>query len=181
MKKLFTLLVVLLFALTLAACQEKETHDYYLTGAFAGWGDVTEKPEFKLARVKENDARIASIKGQLAGATAIYVLEQAFVADQEWTFSYKIDGTVVEFNGGQAVKVIKTELADPIPMWWAQSPESGQLRNLTPSTLYIPPFIEENVDQAGGWNDNPAILAVGTYYMVFVIFEGSIGLGAIAK
>ncbi|HCZ24538.1 MAG TPA: hypothetical protein DHV05_06805 [Acholeplasmataceae bacterium] len=79
------------------------------------------------------------------------------------------------------MKMIRTDLGDEVPNWWGQSPESGEIENLTPETLYVPPFVEENVDMAGGWNDNPAALAAGTYYFVYVKYESSQAFALIAK
>lgn len=189
MKKIFTLFAVLLFASTLVACADAndtvlvdETKDYYATGNFAGWGDAAGNPMYKMEAIAVNDERVASIKGQLDGATSLYVIEVVLPSgDAGWTVSYKINGVATTLNGNLTVKVIQTEAGDDIPNFWAQNPESGAITSLTPSTLYIPPFVETNVDEAGTWNDNPAALAAGTYYLVFVTFQGSKGMALIAK
>lgn len=189
MKKIFTLFAILLFASTLVACADAndtvladETRDYYATGQFAGWGDAAGNPNYKMEAIAINDERVASIKGQLDGATGLYIIEVVLPSeDAGWNLSYKIDGVETTFNGNLTVKVIQTEAGDDIPSFWAQSPESGAVTSLTPSTLYIPPFVEENVDQAGSWNDNPTALTAGTYYLVFVTFQGSKGMALITK
>jgi hypothetical protein len=189
MKKLFTLFAVILFAVTLVACADAndtvlvdEAHDYYVTGNFAGWGDAAGNPTYKMEAIAVNDARVASIKSQLSGATGLYIIEVVLPsADAGWGPEYKVDGVLTTFNGNLTVKVIQTEAGDDIPNFWAQNPESGAITNLTPATLYIPPFVEENVDNAGTWNDNPVARTAGTYYLVFVIFQGSKGMALITK
>jgi hypothetical protein len=189
MKKIFTLFAILLFASTLVACADandtvlaNQEKDYYATGNFAGWGDAVGKPQYKMEAIAINDERVASIKGQLDGATSLYVLEIVLPSTAAaFTKSYKINGVLTEFNGNLTVKLIQTEAGDIVPDFWAQSPESGAITNLTPSTLYIPPFVQENVDQAGAWNDDPVAKAPGTYYLVFVTFQGSKGMALIAK
>jgi hypothetical protein len=186
MKKLFTLFVVLFIAVALFACSDKvlvdEAHDYYVTGNFAGWGGAAGNPDYKMEAIGINDARVASIKGQLKGATGLYIIEIVLPStDAGWGPEYKVNGVLTTFNGNLTVKVIQTEAGDDIPNFWAQNPESGAITNLTPATLYIPPFVEENVDQAGTWNDNPVAKTAGTYYLVFVIFQGSKAMALIAK
>ncbi len=135
-----------------------------------------------MVAIAKNDERVASLKDELKDVEFLYLLEATLPADDAgWAVTYKIDGTVTELNGNLTVKVIRTTVDDSDARdWWAQSPESGEINNLTPDTLYIPPFVEENVDQAGGWNDNPAALAAGTYYIVFAEFEdGSRALGLV--
>jgi hypothetical protein len=189
MKKLFTLFVVLFVAIALFACADPndtvlvdEAHDYYVTGNFAGWGGAAGNPDYKMEAIAINDARVASIKAQLKGATGLYIIEIVLPSTAAgWDVTYKVDNTVTVFDGNLTVKVIQTDAGDDIPNFWAQNPESGKINNLTPATLYIPPFVEENVDQAGTWNDNPVARAAGTYYLVFVIFQGSKSAALIAK
>jgi hypothetical protein len=39
--------------------------------------------------------------------------------------------------------------------------------------------VEENVNMAGGWNDNPVALAAGHYYLIFAEFDGSRAMGLV--
>ncbi len=181
MKKLLLLVLGLGLALGLAGCNkplENPDKDYYVTGQFNGWDTVVAG---KMVAIAINDDRVADIKADLKGATALYLLEIVLPSTAAgWDITYKIGGTVATYDGNLTVKVIRTTLGDSDARdWWAQSPESGEIDNLTPTTLYIPPFVEANVDQAGGWNDNPVALAAGTYYAVFAEFEGSRALGLI--
>jgi len=148
-----------------------EGKDFYVTGNFAGWGDAPGNDLYMMTAIARNDERVKSIVDDLKGATAIYILEITLPATAAgWDVTYKIDGTVTVLDGNLTVKIIRTDADDVVPNWWAQSPESGEIMSMTPATLYIPPFVEENVDQAGGWNDNPVALAAGTYYAVYAEF-----------
>ena len=186
MKKLFVLLLGLVLSVALIGCSNEPLvnaeKDYYVTGNFNGWDTVADTG--KMEAIAKNDERVASIKADLVGVEFLYLKEIVLpTTDAGWTVTYKVDGTVTEYNGNLTVKVIRTTAGDPDDRnWWAQSPESGAIGNLTPTTLYIPPFVEENVDQAGGWNDNPIAFAAGTYYAVFAEFsDGTRALGLIAK
>jgi hypothetical protein len=182
MKKLLVLVLGLFLSLALIGCGvlENEAKDYYATGNFNGW-DTVETGQMEA--IKKTDARVASIKDELSGVKYLYILEITLPDTAAgWDVTYKIDGTVQTFDGNLTVKIIRTTAGDSDSRdFWAQSPESGKINNLTPTTLYIPPFVEESVDQAGGWNDNPVALAAGTYYIVFAEFDGSRAMGLIAK
>ena len=183
MKKVLALLLGLVLSFGLMGCNsplENADKDYYVTGQFNGWDTVEETG--RMEAIAKNDDRVADIKDQLDDVEFLYLKEIVLPAtDAGWTVTYKIDGTVTELNGNLTVKVIRTTAGDPDARdFWAQNPESGAVNNLTPTTLYIPPFVEENVDQAGTWNDNPVALAAGTYYAVFAEYSnGDLGLGLI--
>jgi hypothetical protein len=190
MKKLFGLLATLLLSFTLVACGGgtilvDEAKDYYATGNFAGWGDATSKAELRMEAIAVNDPRVASVRSQLDGATALYVLEIVLPsADAGWDDNpkYNVNGTLTTFNGNLTVKVIQTDKGDIAPIYWAQNKESGKVDNLTPATLYIPPYVEENVNNLGTWGDNPVGIKAGTYNLVFALFPNQKkAMGLIAK
>jgi hypothetical protein len=191
MKKLFGLLATLLLSFTLVACGGgtilvDEAKDYYATGNFAGWGDATSKAELRMEAIAVNDPRVASVRSQLDGATALYVLEIVLPSeDAGWgdgSPKYNVNGTLTTFNGNLTVKVIQTEKGDIAPIYWAQNKESGKVDNLTPATLYIPPYVEENVNNLGTWGDNPVGIKAGTYNLVFALFPNQKkAMGLIAK
>ncbi len=187
MKKILGLLVVLTLVFTLVGCVsgevlEDEAHDYYATGQFAGWGDATADSAYMMEAIARNDERIDSIVDETKDATALYILEIVLPdADADWTVTYTIDGEEVVVNGNLTVKVIQTDADSEVPNYWAQSPESGEITNLTPDTLYVPPFVESSEDGSGGWNDNPIAFEAGTYYFVFVVFDGSKAMALIEK
>jgi hypothetical protein len=187
MKKLFVLLLGVVLSIGLVGCNsplENTEKAYYVTGQFASWGDVlVADSAFTMEAIAKNDERVASIKDDLSDVEFLYLKEIVLSADAAgWDVTYKIDGTETVLDGNLTVKIIRTAFDDhDMVDWWAQSPESGEITNLTPATLYIPPFVEENVDQAGGWNDNPVALSAGTYYAVFAEMEdNSRALGLIA-
>lgn len=187
MKKLVLVFTVLLLAIGLTACSsgkilQDTAHDYFATGQYANWGDAAGNADFKMEAIAPNDKRVSSIKKELKGATALYIKEVTLPDGAAgWDVTYKINGTESKFDGNLTVKVIQTNAGDNVPNFWAQSPESGEIKNLTPDALYIPKFVEENVDKAGSWNDNPVAMKAGKYDLVFVEFEGSKALGLIAK
>jgi hypothetical protein len=188
MKKLFGLLTTLVLAFTLVACGGgtilvDEAKDYYATGNFAGWGDATSKDEMRMEAIAVNDPRVSSVRSQLDGATALYVLEITLPSELA-TFDekYNVNGTVTTFNGNLTVKVIQTEKGDLAPIYWAQNKESGKVDNLTPATLIIAPYVEENVNDLGTWGSNPVAMKAGTYTLVFALFPNQKkAMGLIAK
>ena len=174
-----------------------EAKDYYATGQFNGWDT---KPEGMMEAISINDPRVASIVEALEGVKFLYLLEATLPAeDAGWAVNYIIDGVNTTLNGNLTVKVIRTMAGDPDTRdWWAQSPESGQINNLTPDTLFIPEFVEnattsviddmgtpeDTTDDvtftSGAWNDNPAALEAGVYYIIFAEFnDNTKGLGLI--
>jgi hypothetical protein len=187
MKKLGLVICMVVLATVFAGCSSgtiltDAAHDYYATGQFANWGDAAGNADFKMDAIALNDKRVSSIKKQLKGATGLYVKEiELPAAAAGWDVTYKINGTETKLDGNLTVKVIQTATGDNVPSFWAQSPESGEIKNLTADTIYVPPFVEANVDQAGTWNDNPAALKAGKYDLVFVTFEGSKAMALIAK
>ncbi len=188
MKKLsiFTVLVFSIFLL--AACGagtilEREDASHFLTGNFAGWGDAIGVEQYKMEAIALNDDRVSSLRSDLRGATALYVLEATFPAGEAgWSANYTIDGVEYAFDGNLTFKVVRTASDDEeIPLWWGQSPESGKFNNLTPDVVYVPPFMEENIDGAGAWNDNPVVMEAGTYYIIFAEIGTDRYVGAIKK
>ena len=187
MKKFSVLAVVLMALFVLAACGggvlADEEHSYFATGQFAGWDQAFGKDEYRMEAVALNDDRISDLRSDLRGADYIYVIEVTFPAGEAgWDVTYKIDGQTNTYDGNLTLKVVRTtEAEEDIPLWWGQSPESGKFNNLTPGTLYIPPFQEENIDEAGAWNDNPVVLEAGTYYIVYAQVGTDRYVGAIKK
>ena len=187
MKKLVLLLVALFGAFALVGCVSgevlvDEAHDYYATGNFAGWGDAVGNEDFKMTAIARNDERIKSIVDETKGAKFIYIIEITLpTGDTDNPLTFKIDGVVKTFSEKLTLKMVRTDAGDEVPNWWGQNPESGAFENLTPETLYVPPFVEENVDQAGSWNDNSVAMEAGTYYFVYVKYEDSQAFALIAK
>lgn len=191
MKKVFSVLAVFVLGVVLVSCNKlssevvvDEAHDYVITGQFANWGEAVDDQSNYMTAIAQADERIKSLnKKDLKDAKYVYIIEVTF-SDEEagWTAAYTIDGEEVEVDGNLTVKILQVNKGSEAPNWWGQSPESGEVKSLTPDTLYVPPFVEESVDNAGGWNDNPIVFEAGTYYMVYVQYSNTEhGLAAIKK
>lgn len=193
MKKFIPL--VLLLSATLASCGAAPIladadHNYFVTGNFAGWGDAPTATEedgttlkYVMEAVSVNDERVASVKSQFKNPEFLYVLEitlpetAAVGWDGPIVYVRTEGGEAEEFDGNLTVKILQVDVDAevPVPNYWAQNPESGVVNNLTPETLYIPPFFEEAPwEGSGDWNGNPVALTAGTYTVVFgsQVFEG---------
>lgn len=194
MKKFLLFVFALLTVFTLSACGgsrilEDEGYAYFTTGNFAGWGDAIGRESNLMEAVALNDERIASIRSDLSGATAVYVFEANFPTDAAgWGPEYNVNGTVQTFDGNLTVKVVRTTADDQdIPLWWGPSPESGEINNLTPDTLFMPRYIDDNSTdydadaKTGNWNDNPVVLEAGSYLIVFAVINGQRYMGAIEQ
>jgi hypothetical protein len=181
MKKFAPLLVLFTFAL--AACGpapilEDTNHRYFVSGNFAEWGAATEALDtdgetltYLMEAVSVDDARVASVRSQLSNPTMLYVKEVVLPATAAgWgeTFAITEDGEAQFFDGNLTIKILQTDLEIPAPIYWAQNRESGKVNNLTPGTLYLPPYSETpTYTDSGDWGSNPVALAAGTYTAVF--------------
>lgn len=198
MKRTLLLMVAVFASLFLVSCTDTKTvledkdNSYVVTGQIAGWGDAVGKEEFLMEAIARGDERVKSLSKDLKKAKYIYILEVTFPEDfpkdengneiDPWNVEYTIDGEDVVVKGTLTVKVLKVPAGEEAPAWWGQNPESGKFKNLTPDTLYIPPYQEENVDNAGDWNGNPIAFKAGTYYVVYVQYgAASHGLALIKK
>jgi hypothetical protein len=190
MKKFIPLM--LLLSATLASCGTPAIladadHDYFVTGQFAGWENAPTALEedgvtlkYLMEAISIADERVESVKSQFRSPEFLYV--KAIVLSDElavWSETYtRIEGGTAEtFNGNLTVKVqqIDIDAEVPVPNYWAQNPESGIVNNLTPETLYLPPFFEEaQWEGSGTWASNPVALEAGNYLLVFgsQVFSG---------
>jgi hypothetical protein len=175
--------LVVLFTFALAACGpapvlEDAEHRYFTSGHFAGWGDATEALDedgetltYLMEAVSIDDARVASLKSQLSNPTMLYVkqivLDSTFV-DYGISYSITEGATPQSFGGNLTIKILQTDLESPAPIYWSQNRESGKVNNLTPETLYMPPYSETpTYTGSGDWGSNPVALEAGTYTAVF--------------
>lgn len=204
MKKAIALVMAALLAVTclfaLVGCGKEEVkenteYSYIITGQFNGWGvpadGATLKAEYKMTAIAANDPRVASIKALVKDAKYLYVIDHTCVGEGAgWTFGYALTAgaAVTNFDGNQAIKVIKTkyEVEGDVAAWtqeWLPDAGNTTFKSLTPDTLYMPPHSEHpTYENSGAWNDNPAILVPGEYVIVFAEFaDGTFGLGAIKK
>ena len=158
---------------------ENSQKNYYVAGNFNGWDTVKSG---RMEATYRHDERIRTLYEDLYDAKYLYILEITLPDDDaEWTVTYKIDGTIYTLDGYMCFKVVRTEKYDSDARdWWAQSPDSGEINNLTRETLFILPLLEENVDQAGTWGDNTVAYTPGNYYVVFVEYkDGSQAMGLV--
>ena len=177
MKKLLVFVLALVAVLGLASCGKAAVNpdkDYYAVGQFQGWS--VGKAESKMEAV-------SSVKGlKIKGAKYIYALEVTFSAEKAgWEEAIKGGDT---FDGNLSIKVVRTAAGDPESVdFWAENKESGEVKNLTPETLFVPAYHEEDLgDGMGTWGGNTFVRAAGTYTIVFVEFaDGTLGMGAVAK
>lgn len=190
MKKFLTLAVAIVAAMVLVACGPKvdmdtkledTAHNYYVTGAFAGWGDAVGKAEFLMAATNRGDARLSSIVDELKDAKFVYVLQVTFSSEvSEYGVTYKINGEERFFNDNLKVKILQVNPDAEAPNWWGQNPASGEFKNLTPETMYVSPYVDQNIDQAGDWNADPVVFESGAYLMVYVQYANNLhGVAAI--
>ena len=206
MKKFVTVLLVAILAVScicvLAACNKPlENADamYLLAGGIPGWGVDDPTDESVKNRVMEpisvNDKRVASIKDQLTDVKYLYVVEYEISGEAGWKQDFKptADAEATEIDGAVLVKVIKYveqsagDESEWIPTWHCSKECGGQVKSLTPDTLWEPPYIENldyGVTDGGsyqGWNSNAVLLkGVGKYIFVFAEFNnGTFGFGAI--
>jgi len=185
MKKLLIVALMLVASISLVGCYSNETlvnaeKDFYVTGQFAGWGDAVGNATYKMTPIAMNDERVKTVAKALKGATALYIIEVVINDDATWEASTWKDNVETKYDGNHCVKVVRTAVGDDVAEWWAQSPESGKINNLTPETLYIGEFVETSTGN-GAWNDNPVVFTNGTYYIVYAEIGTARYLGAIAK
>lgn len=185
MKKILTFLFALVAVLGLASCGkavENPEKDYYVSGQFADW-KVGEREDLKMVAVAANDKAVRKLK--IKSAKYVYAVEVVFPSEKaSWQEKVKNGEEIIEFDGNLALKVVRTAKGDPESMdFWAQNKESGEVKNLSPETLFVPAYREQ--DQADGqstWGGNCCVREAGTYTIVFVEFEdGSLGMGAVKK
>lgn len=164
----------------------KPEYDYYVTGNFAGWHETFGDPDYHFQMTHIDDPDISSLRDQLINADNIYTVDVQIPEETAgWDFSYTIDGSEVVFDGNLTIKFAKTETiyGDAIPIWWAPSPESGQVYNLTPETLFMPNYVgpnsEDYIEGLGDWHHHPLVYEPGIYRIVLSEIDGSLYLGAI--
>jgi len=183
MKKLMLVALSLLAFFGLVGCQlTNDEKDYYATGQWGGWGEAIGNETYKMTAIALGDNRVDSVKAELKGATALYLYEVVIATGAGWNKTYTINGIETIVDGNFCVKVVRTAVGDPDTVdFWAQSPESGLITNLTPETMYMPPFVDTNVGGAGDWNSDPIAYAAGTYYLIYAEIGTAKYMGLIAK
>lgn len=190
MKKVSILAFVLAVVLSLtmlAGCGGNDIlanpdKEYFVTGQFAGWGDAFGKAEYKMTATSLNDEALTSVKSSLKGAKYLYIIKGVVIADSGagWEADYVVNGEVAKADGNQSLKFLQGAVGGEAPDWWGQSPESGEFKNLTPDTLWIPGYTE-TPEVGPDWNGNMVILKAGTYTIVLAVFGDYKAAGVIAE
>ncbi len=166
-----------------------DDQNFFISGNITGWYDFNNL-DYLMVETSIDEPFFEGYYEQLQYATEIYVTDIVIPYDSAgWTMEYMIDGEPMVFDGNQAIKFVETINIDGenIPMYWGPSPESGQIMNLTPETLFIPEYIDPNSSEfdpdlgTGSWNDNPVVYEPGDYYMVLARIDGQLWFGAISK
>ena len=155
---------------------------YYITGNFAGWADAFGDINYLMMDTSLDSPVLSELYDQLQYASEIYTVEVILPTETAgWYHEYTIDGVPTMFDGNLTVKFAYTNYIDgfTIPMFWAPSPESGQIMNLTPDTLFLPEYVAEAINGGGNWNDNPVVFVPGHYTMVVAMIDGQLWFGAI--
>ncbi len=174
----FAVLFIVLF--TLSACggaaELEETvaddeNEYYAMGPFSEWAP---QEAFRLVSLDGLDS--------LIDAEYLYIVEVTFSAEEaDWSETFTEDGDEITFNGNKAVKIMRLDAEDA--QTWMPSPEGGEIRNLTPDTLFMPNFVDPDGDDyeegLGHWNDNAFVREPGTYYIIYARVNNQNYMGAI--
>jgi ABC-type oligopeptide transport system substrate-binding subunit len=173
---------------TLPPILEDTEHDYYVTGNFAGWAEAFGDEEYEFEATRITDPALTDLYDDIEEATLLYTIDVTFPAEAAgWDVTYTIDGTEEVFDGNQTVKMARTTMTDgeAIPDFWMPSPESGEVFNLTPDTLFIPEYVDPSSSEfdpdagTGDWNGNPVVMVPGEYTIVFAEVDGQRWMGAI--
>jgi ABC-type oligopeptide transport system substrate-binding subunit len=167
-------------------------YDYYVTGNFAGWADAFGKPEYMFQEIDVNNDVISELSQVsqvvIDQATEIYSIDIVVPHTAAgWDVTYKIDGEEVVFDGNLTLKFARIQMieGEAIPAWWGPSPESGEIRNLTPDSLFMPEYINPASSEfdpnagTGDWNSNPVVFEPGEYTVVLAFTEGQRWIGAV--
>lgn len=170
MKKLLIVALMLLTSISMVGCVSDEVlanadKDYYVTGQFAGWGDVTKVDTFKMTAIALSDERVKPFVKQLKGATALYIFEVSITEGATWSTDVERNSLKQSFNGNHAVKIVRTATDDEIVELWLPSPEAS-VTNLTPETYWVPEYVEASTGN-GSWENNPVVYLNGTYYVIY--------------
>lgn len=157
---------------------------FYITGNFAGWSDSFSNPDYQMIPTASDNPLFAGMNPIIQTASEIYIIDVMIPSeDAGWSEFYNIGGTSYEFNGNLTVKFayVQDYSGTMVPNYWAPSPESGVVYNLTPESLYIPDYVDDYNNPGGNWNSNPALFESGRYIMVVAVIEGELWFGAIEK
>lgn len=134
-----------------------------------------------VAAVKAIDAEVGAALEANDKLEEVYVYEGALIGCTEggyagWTAKALVDGSVVDFDGGYAVKAIQCDYDAEDDKWlssqWIPDPHTACAENLTPETLFVPTWQEEADEHGFKWNDNPVCVGgAGKYTIVVAVYD----------
>lgn len=195
MKKFLVVLLSVLMVCTMAACGKPApkpladdthaawvAHGQYLLadGTPNGWNgkdtalyEASALKAIALEDVKNiNEALYNTLSGK--EIKYLYTIDLILgVNDAGWTTNALIDGKLYRVNGSNAFKVAQCSVdADGdnkvyAEDQWISDPKTAHAESLTPDTLFMPVWQEENDEYGFSWASNPACIGVpGLYTLV---------------
>lgn len=207
-KKLFILPLVALMA---SACggpaplADKDSYGWNVLGnheladgTVNGWGDKSSelfgKSMMTARALDEVKALDASVKAALEARTVKYLYTTDIILGKNasgWTSKAVINNKLMIGDGSFALKAGKVsyDAADKVyaVTQWIPDPHTAYAGNMTPSTLFLPPWQEAKDERGFSWSDNPMCIGkAGLYTFVaaeFAPVEGQpqYGMGLILK
>ena len=195
MKKFLVVLLSVLMVCTMAACGKPApkpladdthaawvAHGQYLLadGTPNGWNgkdtalyEASALKAIALEDVKNiNEALYNTLSGK--EIKYLYTIDLILgVNDAGWTTNALIDGKLYRVNGSNAFKIAQCSVdADGdnkvyAEDQWISDPKTAHAESLTPDTLFMPVWQEENDEYGFSWASNPACIGVpGLYTLV---------------
>ena len=195
MKKFLVVLLSVLMVCTMAACGKPApkpladdthaawvAHGQYLLadGTPNGWTgkdtalyEASALKAIALEDVKNiNEALYNTLSGK--EIKYLYTIDLILgVNDAGWTTNALIDGKLYRVNGSNAFKIAQCSVdADGdnkvyAEDQWISDPKTAHAESLTPDTLFMPVWQEENDEYGFSWASNPACIGVpGLYTLV---------------
>ena len=118
----------------------------------------------------------------------LYMIELSFGQyNGAWVTKAKVDGQVYEFDASFAFKLVYSEYENEALFWpntrLIPNPVVANVENLTPETLFMPPWQEATDDDGFNWtNETLCIGPAGAYYVILLdynqfIVDGSYNYG----
>ena len=195
MKKFLVVLLSVLMVCTMAACGKPApkpladdthaawvAHGQYLLadGTPNGWNGkdtaLYEASALKAIALEDVKNISEALYNTLSGKEIkyLYTIDLILgVNDAGWTTNALIDGKLYRVNGSNAFKVAQCSVdADGdnkvyAEDQWISDPKTAHAESLTPDTLFMPVWREENDEYGFSWASNPACIGVpGLYTLV---------------
>lgn len=197
-KKLGTLAVLAAGVAVLGACGPSyddtvladNTHSaWVVAGSFAYSDDTAaewnyhEKGVMTATSVADVATISTEVADHLAGKNlkALYKYEGAKLGTTNpgWNADAMKDGEKVSVLGSYAVKAIQCDYDAEEETWnstqWIADPHTAYAESITPSTLFMPPWVEEPDEQGFSWSSNPVCIGgAGTYTIIVAQYNDSV-------